>query len=677
MAMANTTVEWAPAAAVVGTAYAYGTLSGSPLDSLMLLAAAVVQDRHRVAEQIASVLANASCSRILAWTVGIAAATIFAVAFKLEPRQRHESVRESPWTGPGKPLLLPCITTHTRLFPKMHSFVYSYLVVGVPVGWSGVCNGMISVAGPGHKGQKKGWYHIDAEDYLERGNGHLGLRGKLDAHLVSQGADPAQYPHAYLVTAAKFLGYHFNPISFWYLYDEGKTLAAMVLEVNNTFGERRMYYLKPENALKGKEKAGETLFKQTWPKDFHVSPFNSRKGSYELLANDPLAPNMEGTGPITATVVLRSSHTHSKIVARLLSERRETANGSGVPVAIHSQDPAAMSLWHKAKFLAAWWWVGFATFPRILKHAGILFLRKRLHVWFRPEPLIQSMGRLADGVERQLEAVFRLYLRHLVANAADGQGKGQPLAVRYIPCGIPEAQPELIMSPAAQKAADESSVPVAAHGNGDVAVKAAPAETEEIEFRVLTPLFYTRFVHYAHDVEALFCELRESSTVSITPQAAATLFAQRVLSKEKLPAPLQVTSPVDFVVFKAIQKLRRRPEPIQNPTTWPTNHYSALSTSSLSSPTISNDLRQFRPSAMDGFVLGLGSEGGSQRLRRSYRTTVLSLFVADGLAFGSVQLLQLESFMLRAVLAWFLARGFLSGLGQFGAFGVSKLAMGL
>jgi len=54
-------------------------------------------------------------------------------------------------------------------------------MIGFPVGWEGVAGGMISTGS-----QNKGWYHIDAADYLERGNGHLGLRGKLDAHLTSQ-----------------------------------------------------------------------------------------------------------------------------------------------------------------------------------------------------------------------------------------------------------------------------------------------------------------------------------------------------------------------------------------------------------------------------------------------------------------------------------------------------------
>lgn len=93
------------------------------------------------------------------------------------------------WTGPGKVLLFPCKTTHSRLFPKKHSFVYSYLVVGLPVCWEGVSGGLVSSSSakqPWFSLARRGWYHVDPEDYLERGGGHLGLRGKLDAYLKSQ-----------------------------------------------------------------------------------------------------------------------------------------------------------------------------------------------------------------------------------------------------------------------------------------------------------------------------------------------------------------------------------------------------------------------------------------------------------------------------------------------------------
>ena len=43
-----------------------------------------------------------------------------------------------------KPLLFPSRTSHMRLFPKNHSFSYSYLLVGIPVGWRGSTGSLIS-----------------------------------------------------------------------------------------------------------------------------------------------------------------------------------------------------------------------------------------------------------------------------------------------------------------------------------------------------------------------------------------------------------------------------------------------------------------------------------------------------------------------------------------------------
>jgi DUF1365 family protein len=39
----------------------------------------------------------------------------------------------------------------------------------------------------------------------------------------------------------RVLGYAFKPVSFWYCHREDGTLAAIVVEVNNTFGERHCY----------------------------------------------------------------------------------------------------------------------------------------------------------------------------------------------------------------------------------------------------------------------------------------------------------------------------------------------------------------------------------------------------------------------------------------------------
>lgn len=165
----------------------------------------------------------------------------------------------------------------------------------------------------------------------------------------------------------------------------------MILEVNNTFDERRMYFLKgidsndPEESWTMVEASGNR-FKDVWAKDFHVSPFNSRKGSYALSAQDPFSPHFTGNGMVDNTITLSSSKAHTKLIARICSTQP-------------SVDPTTLGYWARIRFIASWWWVGFATFPRIVKEAAKLFFRRKLHVWYRPEISKDSVGRHATNDE--------------------------------------------------------------------------------------------------------------------------------------------------------------------------------------------------------------------------------------------------------------------------------------
>ncbi|KAK3325238.1 hypothetical protein B0H66DRAFT_115436 [Apodospora peruviana] len=603
----------AGALALVPVAVVFWTLFSGPVDVALLILLTLARHGRVLSEGVGPGFFQA--------TIKLSGSTIVGfLAFQLF-RLRWTTVKEPQWNGPGQVLLLPCQTTHSRMFPEKHSFSYSYLTVGVPVGWEGSAGGMLSVDVKSESGfwswlslaprVRKGWYSVDAGDYLERGDAHLGLRGKLDEYLQTQGADPALYPHAYLITAARFLGYHFNPVSFWYLYDSTRCLAAMILEVNNTFGERRMYFLTLDDGPKTQISTGpdsssadiqqtpasRTTLKQSWTKDFHVSPFNSRKGSYSLTAVDPLSPFMQGTGPVTSTINLASSKGHGKLVARLFSK--------GSPV-----DPYAMTVFDKLIFLISWWWVGFVTFPRIVKEAGALFFRRKLHVWFRPEPLKESVGRLADPTERQLESIFRRYLRYLVEQS------DTPIVVKYIASGVSEDAKELMLSPTAR---------------GDV------QNAEELEFKVLTPVFYSRFVYYAHGLEAFFCELNDSCTIWVSRPELLPKFAL------KKPSPtLTSSSPLDFCYFKMIQRLRVRPERIERPLT-----SSAVQTEKP----LTVDIRDFRISSMDGYVL----THETPETKAAYRRCVLGLFLADRMTRVLILPSEIQRFLLQAWLAWLLS----------------------
>jgi DUF1365 family protein len=420
------------------------------------------------------------------------------------------------------------------------------------------------------------------------------------------------------MTSPKFLGYSFNPVSLWYPYSADRKLSAMILEVNNTFDERYMYFLKPsEDSLQGISHSYEesaalealptltngtavpTRFTNSWAKEFHVSPFNSRNGTCSLVAYDPLCPSMSGRGSVDSTVTLKSSKDHSKLVARIFSE--------GLPV-----DPQTMSAWHKLKFLLSWWWVGLVTYPRIVREAGKLFFRRKLHVWYRPEPLKTSIGRHADAIEQVLEASFRSYLRYLVKSATS------PLIVTYTAAGICDASEETIISESGKDNESDAII---------------------LEFKVLTPVFYSRFVHYAHDLEAFFSEFHESGTIWLSQPS---VLPKLVLKK---PRPLHsIPDLVNYLCFKAIQNLRRRPTQIEGPNT--TTRAAAHSGVEKKS-----DIRTFRLSAMDGYILAESTLAEQKK----YRMMVLKLFISDRIALGSVDLLKAELFLLKCLMACALA----------------------
>lgn len=89
-----------------------------------------------------------------------------------------------------KPIIFPCRTSHIRIFPQKHSFSYSYLFVGIPVGWRGCVSSLLTadLKTLPWKGRKpeNGWFNVDSADYLARGDSMYGLRGKLDTYLESQ-----------------------------------------------------------------------------------------------------------------------------------------------------------------------------------------------------------------------------------------------------------------------------------------------------------------------------------------------------------------------------------------------------------------------------------------------------------------------------------------------------------
>lgn len=79
-----------------------------------------------------------------------------------------------------------------------------------------------------------------------------------------------------LLTQPRFLGYVFNPVSFWLAMDD-KNLLAVIAEVSTPFGDRHSYLCHLPNFAPISRDA-----RIDKPKLLHVSPFQDVAGGYEF-----------------------------------------------------------------------------------------------------------------------------------------------------------------------------------------------------------------------------------------------------------------------------------------------------------------------------------------------------------------------------------------------------------
>jgi DUF1365 family protein len=122
-----------------------------------------------------------------------------------------------------------------------------------------------------------------------------------------------------LLTQPRFLGYVFNPVSFW-LVQRGEALVAVIAEVSNTYGDRHSYLCnRPEFAPIG---AGDST---SASKLLHVSPFLEVAGGYEFAFD---------IRPDRIAIRIALSGGPDGLVATLAGERRRLTSGAILVAAV-------------------------------------------------------------------------------------------------------------------------------------------------------------------------------------------------------------------------------------------------------------------------------------------------------------------------------------------------------
>jgi len=103
------------------------------------------------------------------------------------------------------------------------------------------------------------------------------LAGYMRAALGAAGIDASG--RLMLLCYPRMLGYVFNPLSVYYCHDASGRLAAIVYEVNNTFGGDHSYVIPVT------EETGP--IRQETDKTFHVSPFMDMEMRYAFRMSRP------------------------------------------------------------------------------------------------------------------------------------------------------------------------------------------------------------------------------------------------------------------------------------------------------------------------------------------------------------------------------------------------------
>lgn len=170
---------------------------------------------------------------------------------------------------------------HRRKFPVQHEFSYSTGMLALDTDeWDSI--GRLS---PLFSVERFNWLSLKRKDYFRPDADELSAAVR-DHVAEATGWRPDG--EVELITHPRYLGYVFNPVSFYFCYragdlaSQGHVPRVIVAQITNTpWHDRHVYCLETLGA--GPNPAGWRTERFSFSKRFHVSPFNGMDQHYEWL----------------------------------------------------------------------------------------------------------------------------------------------------------------------------------------------------------------------------------------------------------------------------------------------------------------------------------------------------------------------------------------------------------
>ncbi|KAL1662548.1 hypothetical protein GGF50DRAFT_58719 [Schizophyllum commune] len=355
--------------------------------------------------------------------------------------------------------------THARLLPVESSHSFTYPTISLLVSLNALEAHELNLGPAGlllAYGRRYGTLlGLRSKPYLREGEGSI--RDKLEALLCERGVlvEGGQLiKDVWMMTMPSFMGFEgINPLTVYFVYAQGSgALWLVVLEIHNTFGEAHVHVL--ECGVKEDAQAIPSGYDHQWtfPRAFHVSPFNSRAGFYTVSVKAPSHTPTSASTPPRPVIRVHLQNPHPanpnkpgdlKLTALLRATSSEVLS-SGSLLRTLARAPFALLL----------------SMARILYQAYILHYVKQLNVYIRPEPIF-GVGGVRWLKEGFLEGRARYVIEAFLRKRAEEIG----IAVTLVPAD-PDGR-RVTFSPENQADAPRQ------------------AGAPHLEIRYLTPRFFT------------------------------------------------------------------------------------------------------------------------------------------------------------------------------------------